>query len=143
MTFRMRAARADDLAALYEMAKLTGGGFTNLPPDRPSLTAKLDRSGAAFARTEDRRIADDLFVLVLENTETGQVRGTCQIFSQIGMHAFPFYSYRVGTLTQHSKELGRTFPRRYADPIDRPGRDRAKSAGCSCIPANAPGAWAC
>jgi arginine N-succinyltransferase len=107
MTFRMRAARADDLAALYEMAKLTGGGFTNLPPDRPSLTAKLDRSGAAFARTEDS-VADDLFVLVLENAETGQVRGTCQIFSQIGMQV-PFYSYRVGTLTQHSKELGRTF----------------------------------
>ncbi len=107
MTFRMRAARADDLAALYEMAKLTGGGFTNLPPDRPSLTAKLDRSGAAFARAEDS-IADDLFVLVLENTETGQVRGTCQMFSQIGMST-PFYSYRIGTLTQHSKELGRTF----------------------------------
>ncbi len=107
MTFRMRAARADDLAALYEMAKLTGGGFTNLPPDKPSLTAKLDRSGQAFARTEET-VADDLFVLVLENTETGQVRGTCQIFSQIGMRV-PFYSYRVGTLTQHSKELGRTF----------------------------------
>jgi arginine N-succinyltransferase len=107
MTFRMRAARADDLAALYEMAKLTGGGFTNLPPDKPSLLAKLDRSDAALARTE-QSVGDDLFVLVLENTETGQVRGTCQIFSQIGMRV-PFYSYRVGTLTQHSKELGRTF----------------------------------
>jgi arginine N-succinyltransferase len=103
----MRAARADDLAALYEMAKLTGGGFTNLPPDKPSLTAKLDRSEAALARTGES-VGDDLFVLVLENTETGQVRGTCQIFSQIGMRV-PFYSYRVGTLTQHSKELGRTF----------------------------------
>jgi arginine N-succinyltransferase len=103
----MRAARADDLAALYEMAKLTGGGFTNLPPDKPSLLAKLDRSNAALARTE-QSVGDDLFVLVLENVETGQVRGTCQIFSQIGMRV-PFYSYRVGTLTQHSKELGRTF----------------------------------
>ncbi len=107
MTFRIRAARADDLAALYEMAKLTGGGFTNLPPDRPSLAAKLDRSAAAFARTE-QAVGDDLFVLVLENTDTRQVRGTCQIFSQIGMRV-PFYSYRLGTLTQHSKELGRTF----------------------------------
>lgn len=107
MTFRMRAAHADDLAALYEMAKLTGGGFTNLPPDRPSLTAKLGRSCDSFARA-DNSVADDLFVLVLENVETGHVRGTCQIFSQIGMRV-PFYSYRVGTLTQHSKELGRTF----------------------------------
>ncbi|CAN5278035.1 arginine N-succinyltransferase [soil metagenome] len=107
MTFRMRAARTSDLAALYEMAKLTGGGFTNLPPDKPSLIAKLDRSAAAFART-DETLGEDLFVLVLENTETGQVRGTCQIFTQVGMSA-PFYSYRIGTLTQHSKELARTF----------------------------------
>jgi arginine N-succinyltransferase len=107
MSFRIRAARTSDLPALYEMAKLTGGGFTNLPADRKSLTAKLARSGEAFARASEA-IADDLFVLVLENTETGQVRGTCQMFSQIGLHA-PFYSYRIGTLTQHSKELGRTF----------------------------------
>ena len=28
MSFRIRAARIDDLQHLYEMAKLTGGGFT-------------------------------------------------------------------------------------------------------------------
>ena len=33
MNFRIRPAREDDFSALYEMAKLTGGGFTNLPPD--------------------------------------------------------------------------------------------------------------
>ncbi len=107
MTFRIRAAVADDLPALYEMAKLTGGGFTNLPPDKPSLIAKLARSEAAFAHDDDA-LADDLFVLVLENAATGQVRGTCQIFSRIGMQT-PFYSYRIGTLTQHSRELDRVF----------------------------------
>jgi len=107
VTFRIRAARDEDLQPLYEMAKLTGGGFTNLPPDRGALKAKLDRSHEAFARTEDG-IADELFVLVLENTATGDVRGTCQIFTQVGQR-YPFYSYRIGTLTQHSKELGRTF----------------------------------
>ena len=107
MTFRMRAARSTDLPALYELAKLTGGGFTNLPPDKPALAAKLALSGAAFARDE-ATIGDDLFVLVLENAQTGQVRGTCQIFSRVGMVA-PFYSYRIGTLTQHSRELARTF----------------------------------
>ena len=34
MTFRLRAAHISDLEHLYEMAKLTGGGFTNLPADR-------------------------------------------------------------------------------------------------------------
>lgn len=83
MTFRIRAARADDLQHLYEMAKLTGGGFTNLPPDRKALRTKLDRSGEAFARDEGA-ITDELFVLMLENGETGEVRGTCQLFTQVG-----------------------------------------------------------
>ncbi|OYY71235.1 arginine N-succinyltransferase [Sphingomonas sp. 28-63-12] len=107
MTFRIRAARGEDLQSLYEMAKLTGGGFTNLPPDRASLRAKLDRSDAAYRRG-DGPIGDDLFVLVLENVATGEVRGTCQIFTQVGQ-SYPFYSYRIGALAQHSKELGRTF----------------------------------
>jgi arginine N-succinyltransferase len=107
VTFLIRAARDSDLQPLYEMAKLTGGGFTNLPADRKALQAKLDRSRAAFAR-EDDALADDLFVLVLENSETGEVRGTCQIFTHVGQQ-YPFYSYRIGTLTQHSRELNRTF----------------------------------
>jgi len=106
MSFVIRAATEDDLQALYEMAKLTGGGFTNLPPDRNSLRAKLDRSARACARREDG-IADELFVLVLENALTGDVRGTCQLFTQVGQ-SWPFYSYRLTTLTQHSQELDRT-----------------------------------
>jgi arginine N-succinyltransferase len=106
-THVIRAARADDLQALYEMAKLTGGGFTNLPPDRRALKAKLERSAAAFAREGDS-LEDELFVLVLENVATGEVRGTCQLFTSVGQR-HPFYSYRINTLTQHSKELGRTF----------------------------------
>ena len=105
--FVVRPATRADLPHLYEMAKLTGGGFTNLPPDRKALTAKLDRSDAAFARDADT-IADEAFVLVLENITTGEVRGTCQLFTQVGQR-HPFYSYRLGTLTQHSRELERTF----------------------------------
>jgi len=44
---------------------------------------------------------------VLENTETGAVRGTSQLFTQVGQ-SWPFYSYRLTTLTQHSTELERT-----------------------------------
>jgi arginine N-succinyltransferase len=107
VTFLIRAARDADLQPLYEMAKLTGGGFTNLPADRTALQAKLDRSRAAFERQDDS-LVDDLFVLVLENGATGEVRGTCQIFTHVGQQ-YPFYSYRIGTLTQHSRELNRTF----------------------------------
>ena len=103
----IRAARADDLDALYEMAKLTGGGFTNLPPERTALRAKLDRSVAACDREEESQ-ADELFVTVLEDMSTGHVRGTAQLFTTVGQ-SWPFYSYRLSTLTQSSRELGRTF----------------------------------
>jgi arginine N-succinyltransferase len=106
LTFRLRAARPADLEHLYEMAKLTGGGFTNLPPDRAALKAKLERAEAAFAKDTDT-LADELFVLVLENARTGAVRGTCQLMSQVGQR-WPFYSYRLNTLTQYSQELDRT-----------------------------------
>jgi arginine N-succinyltransferase len=106
MSYVIRAATGDDLQALYEMAKLTGGGFTNLPADRNSLAAKLERSGTAFA-CDANTLADDLFVLVLEDAESGDVRGTCQIFSQVGQR-WPFYSYRLHALTQYSSELDRT-----------------------------------
>ncbi|MFN3552491.1 MAG: arginine N-succinyltransferase [Novosphingobium meiothermophilum] len=111
MTFRIRAARTADLQALYEMAKLAGGGFTNLPPDRRALSAKLARAADAFATpdaADPLNPRDELFVFILENAETGEVRGTAQIFTSVGRQ-WPFYSYRIATLTQHSKELGRTF----------------------------------
>ena len=107
MSFRVRPARTDDFDAIYEMAKLTGGGFTNLPPDRGTLTEKLIKSEKAFGREADEP-GNDLFLLVLENAETGQVRGTCQIFSKVGSD-WPFYSYKLTTMTQTSKALERSF----------------------------------
>ena len=106
MSFVIRPSREDDLEHLYEMAKLTGGGFTNLPADRDALAGKLATSAKAFANKGDE-LVDETFVLVLENTETGAVRGTCQLMTQVGQR-WPFYSYRLNTLTQYSKELDRT-----------------------------------
>ena len=106
MSFRLRAARPDDLEPLYEMAKLTGGGFTNLPADRAALSRKLERTEAAWENQADA-LSDEQFVLVLERAATGEVRGTCQMMTQVGQQ-WPFYSYRLTTLTQHSEELQRT-----------------------------------
>ena len=107
MSFRVRPACAGDFDAIYAMAKLTGGGFTNLPQDKGALVAKLARSEAAFASTTGAP-EGDLFVFMLENVETGDARGTCQVFGRIGIEQ-PFYSYRISKLTQTSPELGRTF----------------------------------
>jgi len=107
MTFRVRPARGEDYQAIYRMAKLTGGGFTNLPPDKPTLVRKLERSEESFARESDEQ-RGDLYVFVLEDPSDGTIRGTCQVFGQVGV-AQSFYSYHLSTLTQSSPELGKTF----------------------------------
>jgi arginine N-succinyltransferase len=107
MSFRVRPAHPDDFAAIYKMAKLTGGGFTNLPPDRATLVAKLARSEESFSRKDDSQ-SGDLYMFVLEDPKRRTIGGTCQIFGQVGV-VQPFYSYHLSTLTQSSLELGKTF----------------------------------
>ena len=107
MTFIIRAATERDSRALYDLAKLTGGGFTNLPADKVTLEAKLAKSQAGFER-EGENQDDDLFLFVLENVATKAIRGTCQVFGKVG-NDVPFFSYRMSTLTQKSEALGRIF----------------------------------
>ncbi len=107
MSFRVRPATGEDFRAIYQLAKLTGGGFTNLPADRGTLVAKLDRSDKSFARKQNKQ-AGDLYMFVLEDPKKGKIRGTCQVFGQVGV-VQPFYSYHISTLTQTSAELGKTF----------------------------------
>lgn len=107
MNYVIRAAKPGDLQSIYEMAKLTGGGFTNLPPDKKALQSKLERAEASFASDKEYP-SDELYLLVLEDLDSGEVRGTCQIFGQVGQR-WPFYSYRIGTDSKHSEQLDRTF----------------------------------
>jgi arginine N-succinyltransferase len=107
MSFRVRAARKSDLRSFYNLAKLTGGGFTNLPAEKPTLEAKLERSAAGFGRPGETP-GDDLYVFMLENIDTRQIVGTCQVFGAVGTDR-PFYSYLISTISQKSSELGKTF----------------------------------
>lgn len=107
MSFRIRPATPNDFDAIYEMAKLTGGGFTNLPADKGTLVEKLAKSELAFDKTEEEQ-GNDCFIFVLEDPKAGVIRGTCQVFGQVGVTQ-AFYSYHLSTLTQWSPELGKTF----------------------------------
>jgi arginine N-succinyltransferase len=105
--WRVRPARSCDLPAILQLAHLTGGGFTNLPADEAALARRLAWSDASFARQEDAP-HDELYLLLLEELGSGRIGGTAMIFSRIGA-TWPFYSYKLCTLTQTSRELGRTF----------------------------------
>ncbi len=105
--WRVRAARSTDLDAILALARLTGGGFTNLPPDREALASRLSWSAASFARIEEQP-KGELYLLLLEHVATGRIGGTAMVFSRVGAE-WPFYSFKLCTLTQTSRELGRTF----------------------------------
>ncbi len=139
MNYVIRAAKPGDLQSIYEMAKLTGGGFTNLPPDKKALRAKLERTEASFASDKEYP-SDELYLLVLEDLDSGEVRGTCQVFGQVGQR-WPFYSYRMGTDSKHSEHS--TAPSAQILMLSNDLNGRARSAGCSSTPRRAPGGSGC
>lgn len=104
--FRVRAASIDDLDALYALALQTGGGFTNLPPDRPALAKRLERSDEGFKDCNPVE-PGATYILALEDLASGAVVGTATVFGEIGVE-WPFYSYRKIHLNQTSVGLRKT-----------------------------------
>ncbi|MFN7176258.1 MAG: arginine N-succinyltransferase [Thermaurantiacus sp.] len=105
--WHVRPARAADLDALLELAALTGGGFTNLPHDGQALAERIawSEESLGVARAEPE---DELYLLVLEERDTGRIGGTASLFSRVGVR-WPFYSYKLTTISLKSRELERTF----------------------------------
>ncbi|WP_310497418.1 arginine N-succinyltransferase [Sandarakinorhabdus sp.] len=108
MSWRIRPARGSDLDAVSALADMTGGGFTNLPQNREALAQRLARSDASFARADGLPPEDELYILLLEEVGSGRIGGCGMVFSRIGSE-WPFFSYKLGTLSQTSKKLGRSF----------------------------------
>lgn len=105
--WQVRSARAADVDALLGLAALTGGGFTNLPPERAALERRLQWSSDSFSARVTAP-GDEMYMLVLEHGPTARIGGTACLFAAVGQR-HPFYSYKLTTLSAHSRELGRSF----------------------------------
>ncbi len=101
----IRPIHQNDLAALHRLAEKTGTGFTSLTPNEKSLKAKIDISVASFEKENITKPHDENYLMVLEDTTTGDIVGTCGILATVGLDE-PFYSYHLGTITHASRELG-------------------------------------
>ncbi len=102
----VRAGTPADIDALYKLALLTGGGFTNLPPDREGLAKRLQLSHDSM-QADIQTPGGELYLLVMEDTATGEVIGTASLFSKLASE-WPFYSFRITKINQTSKELSKT-----------------------------------
>ncbi|MBX3365404.1 MAG: arginine N-succinyltransferase [Phycisphaeraceae bacterium] len=122
--FLIRQARPGDLDDLHSLAKQTY--FINLPPEREIIASKIDQSLASFralasgkATRPTRRSQassgaagiqaltgeSDLFLFVLEDTESSGVIGTSQIIARMGGPDHPRVSLLLGQSSRRSESL--------------------------------------
>lgn len=101
----VRPVQPGDLKAILALAGGAGPRLSStLPRKDEALAAKIEQSVRAFEGTHD---PDETlrFLFVLEDSETGAVRGVAGIDSRAG-HGQPFYNYRKDALIHASHELG-------------------------------------
>ena len=97
---RVRASRPEDAEAMLDMARLTGGGFTSLPPDRDAVAERLAASQTSCAATVDKP-GDESYWLVMEHVDDGRILGCAAIFAQVGVR-WPFYNFKRSTISHFS-----------------------------------------
>lgn len=100
----IRPIRESDYPSLLTIAEESGHGFTSLPVDETLLRSKIARSEASF----DKDVAvpgDEGYVLVLEDTDQGEIAGICGIEAAVGSED-AFYHYRLGKDVHVSQKLG-------------------------------------
>ncbi|WP_133407858.1 arginine N-succinyltransferase [Parashewanella tropica] len=100
----IRPIRSTDLDALMQIAIESGHGFTSLPVNEELLRQKIARAETSFKKNVDKP-HDEVYFLVLEDTETGEIVGTTGIEAAVGL-VDAFYHYRLGTEVYHSEQIG-------------------------------------
>ncbi|MGB0893708.1 MAG: arginine N-succinyltransferase [Parashewanella sp.] len=99
----IRPIRSSDLPALLTIAEESGHGFTSLPVNKELLANKIARAEKSFNQPAAKP-HDEGYLMVLEDTESGEVVGTCGIEAAVGL-VDAFYHYRLGTEVYHSEQI--------------------------------------
>ncbi len=100
----IRPIRASDYQGLYQIALESGHGLTSLPVNEALLRRKIAHSENSFTKLVDTPFNEG-YLMVMEDTETGEVVGTCGLEAAVGM-ADAFYHYRLGTEVYYSEQIG-------------------------------------
>ncbi|OED44760.1 arginine N-succinyltransferase [Endozoicomonas sp. (ex Bugula neritina AB1)] len=102
----VRPITTEDHDALWELAQETGVGFSSLQPDRKLVANKLQWAlKSQGLQTDDTSQAEEnLFLFVMEDTETNTVVGVAALESAVGLSA-PWYSYKVNKQVHASRKL--------------------------------------
>jgi len=99
----IRLARPSDLDALLKLSALLPPGMTSMPFDKPTWEKKLELVHGS-TRDNIRTDQESVYLLVLEDPETGSIVGTAGIVAGVGL-THPFYNYKMSKDVKHSEEL--------------------------------------
>lgn len=98
----VRSVRIEDVDALFQLAQSATKGLTSLQLDRARLLDRVEQSTFAFSRT-GLSPRGEPYVLVLVNTESGELVGTSTVYAKTGGYQ-PLYAYRR-VESEHESEL--------------------------------------
>ena len=99
----IRLAQPSDLRSLMKLSALLPPGMTSMPFDLATWEKKLElvqQSAQSVVRTDQ----ESVYLLVMEDTETGEIVGTAGIVAGVGL-TNPFYNYKLSKDVRHSEEL--------------------------------------
>ncbi|MSR44063.1 MAG: arginine N-succinyltransferase [Phycisphaerales bacterium] len=101
--FIIRHAVNEDMPQLLKLSRLVHS--FNLPQDKDSLAAKIDRSTRAFSgAVKDPKGRE--FVFVLEDLDSKSVVGTSAVYSRISWPGHPHLFFKVRKREHYSRDLG-------------------------------------
>ncbi len=100
----IRPIKTTDYEALLLCAKESGHGFTSLPVSETLLKKRIAHSEESFSKAVTEP-GNEGYLMVAEDTETGEVVGTTAIEAAIGLDV-PFYSYHLSKVVHSSPKLG-------------------------------------
>lgn len=108
----MRPVRPDDFDEILALAKLSGGGMTNLPPEPDALRARVAFACQSFEANATEP-GGEVYMMVLE--KDGKVLGTSAVFSAVGLD-HGFVNYRINKTVHASTQLRKRVERRLLVP---------------------------
>lgn len=108
----IRPVRREDFDQILALAKQSGGGMTNLPPEPDALRARIDFACRSFEASASEP-GGEVYMTVLE--EDGKVLGTSAVFSAVGLD-HGFVNYRINKTVHVSKQLKKRIERRLLMP---------------------------
>lgn len=105
----IRPIQSTDLPALMQMAQESGPGFTSLQPCRQTLEDKVERACLSLAESPEKRPEMPLYLLMLEDSDTGEICGVSGIEAKVGGQK-PMYHFKQSNGTAlHSIQMQRHY----------------------------------